>query len=80
MPFASSASHPSAAAPSVSNPAATSSDASRDASSAVGGFVPATTERTVGPNGTSGTPIRSSSVANSSSGGRAHPRLRAELL
>jgi hypothetical protein len=75
-PVASSASHPSAAALSVSNRAATSSGASRNASLAVGGFVPATTERTDGPSGTSGTPTRASSAANSSSGG-AHTRASA---
>src|SRR5207249_4771186 len=38
-----------------------------------GGLGPATTERTVGPSGTRGTPARASSAANSSSGG-AHTR------
>ena len=75
-PVASSASHPSAAAVSTSNRAATSSGASRNASCADGGFVPATTECTVGPKGTSGTPTRASSAANSSSGG-AHTRTSA---
>lgn len=75
-PVATSTSHPSAAAVSVSNRAATSSGASRNASAAFGGLVPVTTERTVGPSGTSGTPARSSSATNSSSGG-AHTRTSA---
>jgi hypothetical protein len=50
-PVAGSASHPSAAAVSLSNRAATNSGASRKASCAVGGLSPVTTERTVGPSG-----------------------------
>ncbi len=75
-PVARSTSLPSAAAVSVSNRAATSSGASRNAACADGGRSPVTTERTVGPSGTSSTPTPASSAANSSSGG-AHTRASA---
>src|SRR5450759_2321091 len=75
-PVATSASHPSAAAASVSNRAATNSAASRNASAADGGGTPVTSARTDGPNGTSGTLTPASSTANSSSGG-AHTRTSA---
>ena len=78
-PVATSASHPSAAAASVSNRAATNSAASRNASSADGGLVPATTERTVGPSGTSGTPTRGQQLRELLVRRRAHPHLRAEF-
>ncbi|GHD53963.1 hypothetical protein GCM10010317_037450 [Streptomyces mirabilis] len=75
-PVAGSASHPSAAAVSVSYLAATSSGASQNAVAADGGLSPVTTERTDGPSGTSGTPTRAGSATNPSSGG-AHTRTSA---
>jgi hypothetical protein len=68
-PLASSASHPVAAAVSRVEPRGDQRGRKPDAS----GRWPVTTERTDGPSGTSGTPTRSSSAANSSSGG-AHTR------
>ena len=50
-PVATIASHPSAAAGSVSNRAATSSAASRNAASGDGAFSPAATDRVDGPSG-----------------------------
>ena len=75
-PVATSTSQPSAAAGSVSNRAATSSAASRNASSADGAFSLVVTDRVEGPSGMSVTPTRARSAVNSSSGG-AHTRTSA---
>src|SRR6266700_8205013 len=73
-PVTTSASHPSAAAASVSNCAANISAASRGTSAADGGVGPCTSGRTGGPTGTSGTPTSASRSAQS---GGAHTRTSA---
>ena len=73
-PVATNASHPSAAAATVSNCAATNSAATRGASAGDDGFAPCTSARTDWPTGTSGTPTRASSSAKS---GGAHTRTSA---
>src|ERR687897_2360187 len=73
-PVATSASHPSAAAATVSNRAATNSAARRGRSAADGGVAPVTSGRTGWPPGTSGAPTRASSSAKS---GGAHTRTSA---
>ena len=73
-PVATNASHPSAAAATVSNCAATKSAATRGASAGVDGFTPCTSARTDRPTGTIGTPTRASCSAKS---GGAHIRTSA---
>src|SRR5215831_5937992 len=73
-PVATSASHPSAAAGTLSNHAAISSAARRGTSASDGGFAPWTSECTGGPTGTSGTPTSASRSAQS---GGAHIRTSA---
>src|SRR5579885_2801867 len=71
-----SASHPSAAAATVSNCAAINSAARRGTPAAGGGVAPVTSGRIGWPSGTSGTPTPASRSATSSSGG-AHTRTSA---
>src|SRR5215213_2355332 len=74
-PVATSASHPSATAATVSNCAATNSAARRGRSAADGGVAPVTSGRTGWPTGTSGTPTRASSSAPSARNRTASPTI-----
>ena len=73
-PLVTSASHPPAAAATLSNQAAINSAMSRGTSAADGGVAPCTSGRTGGPAGTSGTPT---SASRSAQPGGAHTRTSA---